>query len=304
MARIPAIRKPEDDPIGYLCGRRFPLAGNANVEFGSSQSHSDRQVFVKQAEDAKAYKIELEALPPERLLELFRGEREKQIQQQKLKEQAKENSMSFNVSASKADIEHYAKLRYWNIDEGIALTHGKSPEYAKWESIKRCTNISEFAKTFERAKEIADRAVAIKELGQTNLPGFFIAWAKRLNFPVPLELEIEVTKYGPIVDWRGHCETLNAQVGRLTERVKELESAQSATPAVIPPWGKHDTVLLQHLAAAAEKFWKNYDPSDNSTAPTNVQIVNWLKARNVKQRTAEIMATILRADGLPTGPRK
>ena len=276
MARIPAIRKPEDDPIGYLCGRRFPLAGNANVEFGSSQSHSDRQVFVKQAEDAKAYKIELEALPPERLLELFRGEREKQIQQQKLKEQAKENSMSFNVSASKADIEHYAKLRYWNIDEGIALTHGKSPEHAKWEWIKSCRNVSTFAKTFERAKEIADRAVAIKELGQTNLPGFFIAWAKRMNFPVSLELENEVTKYGPIVDWRGHCETLSAGVNLLTEKVRALESAHAATPTLALPWGTHDTELLRHLVSAAEKFWKNYDPTDHTTAKTNKVVSEWL----------------------------
>lgn len=300
---IPPIRKPEDDPIGYLCGRRFPLARNAGVEFGSSLSYADRQIFIKQAEDAEAYRIELEALPPEKLSELFRDERVKQIQQQKLQEQAKENSRSFNLSASKADIEHYAKLRYWNIEEGIALIHGKSPEYANWESIKPCVNISTFAKTFERAKQIADRAVGIKELGQTNLPGFFIAWAKRMNFPVPLELENEVAKYGPIVDWRGHCETLNSQVSRLTERIKELEAVQPATPAALPPWGKHDTTLLKHLAAAADRFWTNYDPSDNTTAPKNSEIVDWLEGRGVAKRTAEAMATILRADGLPTGPR-
>lgn len=70
------------------------------------------------------------------------------------------------------------------------------------------------------------------------------------------------------------------------------------------PWGRHETALLQKLAAAAHRFWKNYDPSDTTTAPTNQQVIDWLKGQGVAERTAEVMATILRADGLPTGPRR
>lgn len=70
------------------------------------------------------------------------------------------------------------------------------------------------------------------------------------------------------------------------------------------PWGDYETELLKHLAAAATKFWKNYDPTDNSTAPTNKQVSSWLEENGVSSRTAEAMASILRADGLPTGPRK
>ncbi len=70
------------------------------------------------------------------------------------------------------------------------------------------------------------------------------------------------------------------------------------------PWGSHETELLRHLAAAADRFWKNYDPSDTTTTPTNQEVIDWLKKRCVAERTAEIMATILRADRLPTGPRK
>lgn len=70
------------------------------------------------------------------------------------------------------------------------------------------------------------------------------------------------------------------------------------------PWGRHETNLLRKLAEAAHKFWSNYDPSDDSTAPTNQQVSDWLKTQGVADRTAEVMATILRVDGLPTGPRK
>jgi len=70
------------------------------------------------------------------------------------------------------------------------------------------------------------------------------------------------------------------------------------------PWGDYETKLLGKLADASIKFWKLYDPGDNSTAPTNQQVVEWLKQQDVAERTAEVIATILRADGLPTGPRK
>jgi hypothetical protein len=79
--------------------------------------------------------------------------------------------------------------------------------------------------------------------------------------------------------------------------------------AVLPaptlwPWGDYDTKLLRELAAAAERFWKNYDPADPGTAPTSEQVEKWLVDRKVPKRTAQIMAKILRADGLRPGPRK
>jgi hypothetical protein len=70
------------------------------------------------------------------------------------------------------------------------------------------------------------------------------------------------------------------------------------------PWGRHETDLLRKLAEATHKFWGNYDPRDNSTAPTNQQVSDWLKSQGVADRTAEVIATIIRVEGLPTGPRK
>lgn len=70
------------------------------------------------------------------------------------------------------------------------------------------------------------------------------------------------------------------------------------------PWGRYETDLLRKLAQAANRFWKNYDPADISTAPTNEQIEEWLIGQKVSQPSAKAIATILRADGLPTGRRK
>lgn len=70
------------------------------------------------------------------------------------------------------------------------------------------------------------------------------------------------------------------------------------------PWGNYETRLLETLALAVEKFWVRYDPDDISTAPTNETVEDWLiKDQGLAKRTAEVMATILRADNIRPGPR-
>jgi hypothetical protein len=72
------------------------------------------------------------------------------------------------------------------------------------------------------------------------------------------------------------------------------------------PWGDHTTPLLEALAQAARAFWSTYDPSEPTTASTNQEVARWLvDEHNVAQRTADVMAKLLRPEGLPAGrPRK
>lgn len=68
------------------------------------------------------------------------------------------------------------------------------------------------------------------------------------------------------------------------------------------PWGNYETKLLRDLAAAAQELWKAYEPGHHATAPTNEDVQEFLRKRGVPKRKAQIMAQILRADGLPPGP--
>ena len=71
------------------------------------------------------------------------------------------------------------------------------------------------------------------------------------------------------------------------------------------PWGKHHTETLGHLEAAARKWWVLYDPSDFTTAPTNEMVSEWLQSeRGISRDKARSIASMLRPDNLPTGPRK
>ena len=84
-----------------------------------------------------------------------------------------------------------------------------------------------------------------------------------------------------------------------------IKAPSSALPPTRWPWGSHQTAMLGHLEAAAQKFWVNYDPGDNTTAPTNEDVSDWLETeRKISNAKAKAIASILRPEDLPTGPRK
>lgn len=101
-----------------------------------------------------------------------------------------------------------------------------------------------------------------------------------------------------IADWLDACQLYSAYPFGPESRQSHQKKAGHW------PWGDHHTENLGHLEAAAKRFWINYDPSDLSSANTNKTVIEWLiKERKVSKKLAEAIATLLRADGLPTGPR-
>ena len=101
---------------------------------------------------------------------------------------------------------------------------------------------------------------------------------------------------------------VKARLQALQARAYHLKTGvapdSQAAPAGRWPWGEHHTEALGHLTAAAQRFWVNHDPADPSTAPKNSEVSDWLQTeRKVSRNLANAMASILRMDGLPTGPR-
>ena len=101
----------------------------------------------------------------------------------------------------------------------------------------------------------------------------------------------------------GVVNNLSLKIDGLQQSEKDGAEEKSITTKW--PWGTHNTKDLEHLAAAANRFWTLYDPSDFTTAPTNKVVADWLVTnRGVARDRANYMASILRADGLPDGPRR
>jgi hypothetical protein len=83
--------------------------------------------------------------------------------------------------------------------------------------------------------------------------------------------------------------------------------AEAQTPKAAPslgpwPWGVYETPNLKYLAMAAKQFWS--DGYNRDSAPTNDDVAEWLEAQGASQRTAVIIAQILRPPDVPFGPRK
>ena len=181
---------------------------------------------------------------------------------------------------ARADFKKWARRDLWHIAEGAMLILRFEPFDVKAHSWPKGPE------GFDDIYETAIRSLNNEVLRASPMhwvsPSDFLAWAREKEYHIPEEIEEAVNRFQP----------------------KTQSRYQGGAGGPKWPWGSHDTKLLRDLGAAAERFWKNYDPSDPTTAPTNRWVIDWLKERGVSERTAGAMATILRADGLPTGPRK
>jgi len=138
----------------------------------------------------------------------------------------------------------------------------------------------------------------------------FLAARGETLFYVLFTLTIFITLVSSILARIQNLETKRL-ISRVDWTVERLASIDSKPKVTTPtehskwPWGSHHTEALGHLEAAAKRFWADlYDPLDPSTAPTNEMVENWLiKERNVSKQKASAIASILRVDGLRTGPR-
>lgn len=151
----------------------------------------------------------------------------------------------------------------------------------------------------ESPRKIELHSVQMKELHSD-------AWRRRVDVPLVAWLEGPHSSFNhqeferdAIVGWLRQIGMTSAYpFDRTCESVTESKGKRW-------PWGEHHTELLGHLEAAAKRFWSAYDPSDTSTANTNATVSGWLQTeRKVSRTMADAVASILRADGLPTGPRK
>lgn len=140
--------------------------------------------------------------------------------------------------------------------------------------------------------------------------------------PVPAALRecLELARYaigsGALIVVQVSDKSVNFAEVNMAHFASWLRTMRHKTPEVFPwaseelrpgnhqwPWGSHTTKNLDLMARAADKFWKHYTPSDISTAPKSQDVVAWLVDLGMAKRAAEVVASLLRADGLPTGPR-
>lgn len=186
------------------------------------------------------------------------------------------------MDSNRVDWDLWGKLRAVELWQAVCLSLGRTPEkqFVEQDSDARrrleiaCNHMTSGAGSLRWQQLGPDLSDHDPE--NIVLLADFRAWVQEIGWEIPPEL-----KDG------GH------------------KSTAVAAPSHWP-WGDHHTMLLGHLAAAAREFWVNYDPNNaRTTAPKNATVVDWLKTeRKTSDVMAKAIATMLRPDDLPTGPRK
>jgi hypothetical protein len=235
--KLPAY---EFDPIAFLVSRRFPV--NWKGQTPSRENFELVKPTLELLDELNKFKTELLQKTPKQIEALVSEERAKIASEEEAKKW-------YNSPAVAADFEHWSKTAFWTIDEGVALTFGKSPDKITWDKIKSYVNVSKFARDFELCRDLALRAKALNQLASSNLPGFFLAWAKKLDITYPVELEDAVVARGNwIGDWQASYEREVKNHAATVERAKAeiaktLQLAQES----------HDKALEIGKKAVAER---------------------------------------------------
>ena len=233
-----------DEMINYLVTARFPLFAS-NVDFTAS-GLTLRSAYKK---DTGALRAELSALDYESLKARY----DAFVMEVRRQAEAKEAAHPFNQPHARADFDHWAKMEYWTVDEGIALLLGRSPAALVWDHVKHVA--SPVVWQFARIREAARRAVDWKGLHEGNRPGAFILWAKRFEYPVPEQLEETVRKFGHFMgDWYSNYTDLKQVFDQLTEQHQSnTAKAKAMYEGIIAQWAKQYKELGEASAKTHEK---------------------------------------------------
>ncbi len=209
------------DPIEYLVLCKFPQARELRIppslsSFPSqAMSGQDRERLRR---EVTAYREELTAKTPEEIAALVENEKAKEASFWQARVKREEEERFFNRPNARADFGYWSKAPYWKLDEALALAFGKAPEAVSWDSVKPLVNVSAFARSFSRFRELAIRAKNFKLLTDPVVPGDFLAWAKQVGIDVSSDLVDQVEAAGHlVVDWKEVIGTLKTERDMLLE---------------------------------------------------------------------------------------
>ncbi|UTW07875.1 hypothetical protein [Pseudomonas benzenivorans] len=97
--------------------------------------------------------------------------------------------------------------------------------------------------------------------------------------------------------------TKPASPAKLTQLDQKQAEIIEATPLALPYRG-HTSEGLEFVEDAIKQLWSTYDPDDPSTAPSQTEVVEYLKGRGAGANMAQAVNLILRPRHLSPGNRK
>jgi hypothetical protein len=280
MARIPS-----PDPIEFLLQRRFPSYWAVKLPPSSSGRGISPDRRTELLSEIDSYQAELEAKSADDILELVRCEKERQKREIADRLVKEEQERFFNQPHAKADFEHYCKAATWTLDECVALSLGREPLKVNWSNVESLVSVSEFARLYERRRDLLRRAKLAGQLFDPVYPTIFLAWAKEKKIELPPELVSTAVDHGiSFKRWKELYEDLEAayeqKVRMLTERLTaaQHELAEHQKASKVAPEKSEERTLktreresLQLIAFLGAVQGYGYDPDSRTDAAARIE---------------------------------
>ena len=268
--------------IEFVILRKFPLY--KVVKYGEKQppgSVPNRVVDRDLRKEILGYEKEILSLDRPSFEKLY-----SQILEEK--NQECEESYFFNQSDAQADVDYWARLSSWKVEEAVALSFGKNPKVVTFKKITQDdVKNSSLSREYVCIHDIVTRAVEDGVLDKKLKPSVFLAWAKGLKIPVPDGLIEAVNKFNK-------PSPPESKEGSTRLKVPELQRQNEFTKVIT------DTVnefieLNSYLPNIQEviRRLKNSPPDGEIIEFTNegIQINNSKEVvmENVKRRIANVL---------------
>jgi hypothetical protein len=258
------VRIPDFDPIDYLLERKFPGSILAWPR-GYGEGQSGRP--LPDPEKVEIYRNQLLEMSDAELNALVAQEKDTEQREAAKRAEFEENQRFFNRPEAVADFDFWSRASYWTIDEALALSLGKNPRLVNWEKLAPFVQISKFAAEFEGRRMLAQRAQSMAQLADTNIPGFFLAWAARTGLSVPKALLAAVNARGvQIADWKSLYDEAVARIAALEKERGAGEAQPSPEPVDSLRARERETLLKLIIGMAIRGYGHNPSADRTGTA--------------------------------------
>jgi hypothetical protein len=203
MGMVVIPDRSRNDALEYLVQIQFPLERRYRMLVPSLSNPNPSSRDEEYLEQASAYREALNELPDAEIFDRAKAAGKAEADKAIAKRNAEEARQSFNLPNAQANISHWSRMSVWTIDQAVALSLGREPRLVNWDSIQNYVEVSAFAAAYQARRDIILSAKLAGQLYETNIPGFFIAWAARMNIDLPAPLVDAVNGLGiQIADWK------------------------------------------------------------------------------------------------------
>jgi hypothetical protein len=220
--------------VDFLINRKFPLGWTLRRPIKDGLSEQQLEERERDLQEIENYRVELWKMPDGDFADLLAIERLQATFEYEAKVKREEQQRFFNAPGANADFVYWSKVAFWTLDEAIALSFGKNPKVVSWDKLKSLTEVSPFARNYSQLRELALRAVQVKQLQPSEWPAAFLAWAKRMDISYPEALEQNVaSRSAAFLDWKALFEQMKKGHDEfVTAHEKYVETANAAVKQV------------------------------------------------------------------------